>query len=158
MGSEVTLRHRAGRAPIAAALLVSVVLLGQLIWPGTTSGHNLNYCGDYQTIRWSSSGTTHYYPSSWEAGLLTAIANAQTNFNTSDFDYTKVGITSALVTWVDLGAEWQVAGTYYVYVNCGTHIIGSGTIKMNLPHFSHDIHTTAQKQCTAIHEMAHIPG
>lgn len=100
----------------------------------------------------------------FDESYVTAITNAQTEFNKSDFKWTRVFDPSvADVTWKDYyNPNTTIAGLSYVIYDCNTaapHYIKSGyTLGFNIPHFNASGHTIAQKQCTAIHEMGHLAG
>ena len=138
-----------------AAVIAATALLPQV----PAIAHTWNLCGDGRQVKWPTSTTTVSSPSSWDSSYQQALSGAQGSFNTSHFAYRSATPQTALAYWNDLNnPDTNIAGAASDLVACSTHSITVVSLYFNFPHFNATAHSVAQKQCTAIHEMAHGVG
>lgn len=151
--------------PVSVLLLLVIGLACAAISPLTVApaaAHDWNYCGDGIAIRWPGSSVYYRHNYVWAGQYLTAIDNAATEFNRSDFDFllsSSSDPSTYSLYWYDYNSsDTSIAGVTSLNVNCSTHRITSGNLYINFPHFSASSHTTDQIQCTTIHEFGHAAG
>lgn len=154
--------HVSKRGLMILISILSVIALPLMRPVTTVSAHETNACGDGQPTRWRNASTSQGYPSSWPVSYQDAIVGATTQFNTSDFDWFTDSQSSAKAQWGDLNntSNTGLAGSMTGPVDCSTNpnYFQAVYLYYNFPHFNASAHTTAQKQCTAIHEMGHGVG
>jgi hypothetical protein len=99
----------------------------------------------------------------WDSDWKTAITNARNSINTTDFDYITPASGPSQANWFDLNSsDTNIAGQAAISYDCAPNPnkLTSLSLYANFPHFSACcyIHGSAQKQCTAIHELGHGVG